>query len=116
MRLGSTHLRNQNLVTGSNAHRNSVALLVQLTGSDGEDLGFVELLDGALWEEDTGRSLGLSLYSLDKNTVQKRSEALDAAKGGLQFEPGLEKGNHRSTAGEMRSETGGQNKDSPLRR
>lgn len=75
----TTELRNENLVTGGNAHRDSLAITVNGTGADGKDFGLVLLLDAALWEEDTGGSLSLRLDALDEDTVQEGSEVLDVA-------------------------------------
>lgn len=79
----ATYLRNQNLVAGSDTHRKTLAILIESTGADGEDLGLVLLLDAALREEDAGGGFGLGLDALDQDTVQERSEALDVAEGRL---------------------------------
>jgi len=71
------YLWDQDLVASLYAHRYSLALLVDTTWSDGQNLGLIQLLDGALWEKDTAGGLGLSLDSLDQDTVKKRGEGLD---------------------------------------
>lgn len=77
----ATHLRNQHLVARSHVHGDLVAILVQSTRSNSEDLGLVDFLHAALREEDTGGGLGLRLDALDQDTVQERSKVLDVAKG-----------------------------------
>ena len=79
----STYLRNQDLVTGSDTHGEALAILVEGTRADGEDLGLVLLLDAALREKDAGGGLGLGLDALDQDTVQERSEVLDVAEDRL---------------------------------
>jgi hypothetical protein len=74
-----TYLRDQDVVTGGNAHGKARAILVEETGADGKDLGLVLLLDAALREEDTGCCLGLGLDALDQDTVEEGSKALDVA-------------------------------------
>jgi len=80
------YLWNQDLVASLYAHCYSLALLVDTTRSDSQNLGLVQLLDGALWEKDTASGLGLSLDSLDQDTVEKRGEGLDR----LDCDAGLE--------------------------
>lgn len=58
-------------------------MLIHQTRADSQDLGLVLLLDAALGEEDTRRSLGLGLDALDQDAVQERSEVLDVAEEGL---------------------------------
>lgn len=77
----AAELRNQNLVARRNAHGDSLALLVETTGSNSEDLSLVELLDGALGQEDARGGLGVGLDALDENAVEERGESLDAAEG-----------------------------------
>ena len=81
-----TYLGDENLVTGSDTHGETLALLVEETGANGEDLGLVLLLDGSLGEEDTGGSLGLGLDALDKDAVQEGGEGLDVAEDRLEDE------------------------------
>jgi hypothetical protein len=83
---GVTYLGDQNLVTGSDAHGKALAILVEGTGADGEDLGLVLLLDTALREEDTGGSLGLGLDALDQDAVQEGGERLDVTEDRLLHE------------------------------
>ena len=73
----STYLRNQNTVTDGNAHGETVALLVESAGADGQDLGLVELLDAGLGEEDAAGGLGLGLDALDEDAVEERSQGAD---------------------------------------
>jgi hypothetical protein len=79
----STYLRNQNLVARRHTHGNPLAILVNGTGADGEDLGFILLLDAALGEEDAGGGLSLGLDALDQDAVEEGREALDVAEDGL---------------------------------
>lgn len=78
-----TYHGNQDLVTSGNAHGETLAILVEGTGANSEDLGLVELLDTALREEDTGGGLGLGLDALDEDAVQERGKSLDVADGRL---------------------------------
>lgn len=79
----AAELRNQNLVAGLDAQRNALAILVVKTGADGEDLALVELLDGAVGEEDASGSLGLGLHALHEDAVEERCEGLDVLEEGL---------------------------------
>lgn len=79
----ATYLRNQDVVTRSNAHRDLVAIAVNGTGANSEDLGHVLLLDTALGEEDTRGSLGLGLDALDQDTVEERGKVLDVTEDRL---------------------------------
>lgn len=79
----ATYLRNQDLVTGGDAHGEALALLVKESGANSEDLGLVLLLDAALREEDAGGGLGLGLDALDQDAVQEGSEVLDVAEDRL---------------------------------
>lgn len=72
-------MRNQNLVAGSDTHREALAILVKGTGANSEDLGLVLLLDAALRKEDAGGGLSLGLDALDQDAVQEGSEVLDVA-------------------------------------
>ena len=73
----SAELRDQDLVAGLYAGGNALSILVEGTGADGEDLCFVELLDGRLGEEDAGCGLGFGLDALDEDAVEQRRDALD---------------------------------------
>lgn len=73
----TAELRDQDLVTGLDAQRYPLAILVVKAGADGEDVALVDLLDGAVGEEDAGGGLGLGLDALDEDAVEKRSERLD---------------------------------------
>ena len=78
-----TYLGDQDLVAIGNAHGKTLAILVEGTGADGENLGLVLLLDTALREEDTRGSLGLGLDALDQDAVQEGSEGLDVTEDRL---------------------------------
>lgn len=81
--LGVTYHGDQDLVTGGNTHGHALAITVEGTGADGENLGLVLLLDAALREEDTGGSLGLGLDALDQDAVHEGSKALDVTEDRL---------------------------------
>jgi hypothetical protein len=78
-----TYLGDEDLVTGSDTHGETLALLVEETRANSEDLGLVLLLDGSLGEEDTGGRLGLRLDALDQDAVQEGGERLDVAEDRL---------------------------------
>jgi hypothetical protein len=78
-----TYLGDQNLVTNSDAGANPLAILVQSSGADGQDLCLVEVLDGAVREEDSGRGLGLGLDALHEDTVKERRDAAERLDCGL---------------------------------
>ena len=80
------YLRNQNLITSRNSHRHALAISINSTGSNSEDLGLVELLDARLGQVDAGGGLGLGLDALDENAVQKGDEGLDGADRGSLFQ------------------------------
>ena len=73
------YLGDQDAVTLLDAHGQAVALLVEGTGADGEDLGLVELLDARLGQEDAAGGLGLGLDALDQDAVEERGEGADGA-------------------------------------
>lgn len=79
----ATKLGNQHSVADSNAHGDALAITVQATGSNGKDLGLVELLDAGLGQEDAAGGLGLGLDALDEHAVQEGSESTDGADGRL---------------------------------
>jgi len=79
----TAELGNQNLVTGLDAQRNALAILVVEAGADGEDLALVELLDGAIGEEDASGGLGLSLHALHEDAIEERCKGLDVLEHGL---------------------------------
>lgn len=85
----AAELRDEDLVTGLDAQRYPLAVLVVEAGADGEDLALVELLDGAVGEEDAGRGLGLGLHALHQNAVEERCEGLDVLEHGLMEEDGV---------------------------
>lgn len=76
------YLRNEDTIADSDAHGQAVALLVEETGADGQDLGLVQLLDAGLGQEDAAGGLGLGLDALDQDAVQKRGEGTDGSDGG----------------------------------
>ena len=80
---GATYHRDEDLVTGGDAHGEALAVLVKGTGANSEDLSLVLLLDTALREEDAGGSLSLGLDALDQDAVEEGSKALDVAKDRL---------------------------------
>jgi hypothetical protein len=79
----SAELRNQHLVTRLYAGSDALSILVKGAGADGEDLGFVELLDGRLGEEDAGCGLGFGLDALDEDAVEEGRNAADGLDCGL---------------------------------
>lgn len=81
----STYLRNQNLVAGLHAGGDALAILIECAGADGEDLCLVELLNGAVGEEDASCSLGLGLDALDEDAVEEGRDAADRLDGRLAF-------------------------------
>jgi hypothetical protein len=83
--IATTHLRNQNSVTGRNTHRYPLAILVESTGTDSQNFGLVELLHCGLGEEDSAGGLGVRLEALHEDAVEERSEILDGAEGGLEM-------------------------------
>lgn len=78
-----TYHGNQDLVASGTAHGETLAVLVEGTGANSEDLGLVELLNTALREEDTGGGLGLGLDALDQDAVQEGGKSLDVTDGRL---------------------------------
>ena len=89
LRAIQTYLRDQDTVAGGDAHGEALAVLVEDTGANSEDLGLVLLLDAALGQEDTGGSLGLGLDALDQDAVQEGSKVLDVTEERL-----IEKSTH----------------------
>lgn len=81
--LASALPRDQNLVTRGDAGLDTLSLLVESTGADGQDLGLVQLLHGALGEEDASGSLSLGLYALDQDAVEEGSNGADRLDGRL---------------------------------
>ena len=79
----SAELRDQDLVTGLYAGADALSIFVKGTGADGENFGFVELLDGGLGEEDAGCGLGFGLDALDEDAVEERRDAADGLDCGL---------------------------------
>lgn len=79
----ATELGDEDLVTGLDAQRYPLAVLVVEAGADGENLALVELLDGAVGEEDAGGGLSLGLHALHQNAVEERCEGLDVLEHGL---------------------------------
>lgn len=77
-----TYLRDKDAVASVDTHGETLAVLVEGTGANGENLGLVEVLNGGLGEEDAGGSLGLGLDALDEDAVKEGDEGLDGADGG----------------------------------
>lgn len=77
-----TYLGDEDAVASVDAHGEALAVLVEGTGANSEDLGLVEVLNGGLGKEDAGGSLGLGLDALDEDAVKKGDESLDGADGG----------------------------------
>jgi len=78
-----TYLRNQHLVTGLHTRHNPLALLIHSARSHSQHLSLVELLDGAVREEETRRGFSLGLDTLDKDAVEEGDDAADGFDGGL---------------------------------
>lgn len=72
----SSYLRNQHTVTLSYTHRHANAIFAQGTGSNGEDLGLIELFDTGLGQEDAAGRFSLGLDALDEDAVQQGNEGL----------------------------------------
>lgn len=81
----ATHLRNQNLITRRNAHRNPLAITIKQARADGKDFRLVLLLDGCFGEEDARGGFGFGFYALDEDAVEEGGEAFDVADEGLWF-------------------------------
>jgi hypothetical protein len=79
----AAELGNQNLVAGLHAGGDALSVLIEGAGADGNDLCFVEILDGCLWEEDASGSLGFGLDALHKDAVEEGHNAADRLDGGL---------------------------------
>ena len=77
----TTELGDQDLVAGLDGGSNALAIAVEGTGANGENLGLVELLDGRLGEKDAAGGLGLGLDALDQDAVEQGSERLDGLGG-----------------------------------
>lgn len=76
---GFSYLGDQDTVTDGDTHGQSVALLVEVTGADGNDLGLVELLDARLGQEDATGGLSLGLDALHQDAVEEGSESSDGS-------------------------------------
>lgn len=76
-------LRDQDLVAGLHAGCNALSVPVQRSGSDSDDFGLVEFLDGRLRQENTRCGLGLGLDALDENAVEERGNGADRLDGRL---------------------------------
>ena len=79
----ATELGDEDLVTGLDAQRYPLAVLVVEAGADGENLALVELLDGRVGEEDSRRGLRFGLDALDEDAVEEGRNAADGFDGGL---------------------------------
>lgn len=73
------YLRNQNLITASNAHGNLISISVSSARTNGQYGGLVDLLDGAFGKEDATGGLGFGLDALNEDAVQEGNEVLDVA-------------------------------------
>lgn len=71
------YLRNQDLVTRLYAWGDPLAILVNCSRSNSENLGFIQLLHRSLGKEDTGCGLGLGLDALNEDAVEERSNGTD---------------------------------------
>lgn len=76
-------LRDQDLVAGLHAGSDTLSVLVQGAGADGNDFCLVEVLDGCLGEEDASCGLGFGLDALHENAVEEGRNAADGLDGGL---------------------------------
>lgn len=65
------------------ARLHALPVLVEGTGAHGEHLSFVELLHGAVRQEDAGCSFGLGLDALHEDAVEEGGNAADRLDGGL---------------------------------
>jgi hypothetical protein len=79
----SAELRDQDLVARLYAGSHALSIFVKHARANGENLGFVELLDGCLGEEDARCSLGLGLDALDEDAVEEGRDAADGLDCGL---------------------------------
>lgn len=77
----TTELRDQDLVAGLDRRSNALAIAVKGAGTDSQNLGLVELLDGRLGQEDATGGLGLGLDALNQDAVEQGSERLDGLGG-----------------------------------
>lgn len=75
-----TYLGNQDLITARDAHGNLISISVKAARANGKNGGLVDVLDGALGQENAAGGLGFGLDALNQNTVQKGNEVLDVAK------------------------------------
>lgn len=79
---GSTHRRNQHPIAGLDGDVDALAVLIGVAGADGEHTRLAQLLDRALRQEDSRRSLDVGLDALHQDAVQQRRQRLDVAEGG----------------------------------
>lgn len=80
--INTTYLRDQHFVAGLHTRLYPISRLVETSRPNREHLGLVQLLDGALRQEDATRGLGLGFYPLDQNAVQKRRDGPDGPECG----------------------------------
>lgn len=73
------HLGNQHAVARRHTHGRPLAVLVQAARPDSQHLGFVELLDARLGQEDAAGRLGVGFDALYQDSIQKRNEGLDGS-------------------------------------
>lgn len=78
---GITYLGNQNTITLLHTHWYPLSILIETTGTNGQDLCFVEFLNGAFGQEDARCCLCLGLYSLHEDSVKEGHERADGFQG-----------------------------------
>lgn len=78
---GKTYLRNQNTITLLHTHRYPLSILIETTGTNGQDLCFIEFLNGAFGQEDARCCLCLGFYSLNEDSVKEGHERADGFQG-----------------------------------
>jgi hypothetical protein len=78
----AAELGDQDLVARLHAGGDALSVLVDGTGTDGNDLCFVQVLNGCLGEEDAGCGLGFGLDALHEDAVEEGRNAADRLDGG----------------------------------
>lgn len=82
-RVCTTYLRNQNLITRLHTRLNPLAIFIESTRANGQHFRFVQVLDYALWEENSTSGLGVGLDALHEDAVEEGRDGFDALDGGL---------------------------------
>lgn len=77
----STVLRDEDFVTGLDAHEDALAILVKGARSDGQDVGLVEFLDARFGQEDAAGGASFGLDSLHQDSIEERHKRFDGLKG-----------------------------------